>query len=566
MSGADRSPVNDATVCVVGAGPAGALLAHRLAADGIDVVMLEAGPRFDRESRVERMEKGLRPAYASVDVWKMGGERDRYTNSGKVTYPLNTRRVKGIGGSTLAWGGRLNRLHEKDFEMESRYGIATDWPISYDDLRPYYAAAERALGVSGPDETPFGPPREEAPPMDAFPPSHSDALFAEACDRLGIAMHRTMFAINSESYDGRAPCQGWGTCTPVCPSGAKYSADHHVRKAESEGATIIDRAAVQRLEHGPDGERAERAVYATPDGTTHEQSAETFVLAAGGVEIPRLLLLSTSDEYPDGLANSSGLVGRYFMERPTCGITGRIDHETRQHLIGFGTSISQQFYEYGPDSETPPGSVKLQFSNIRGPRPSDVALYQDDLVGSVRDALGEPLDPGGWGALGEAVFSGAQWGDELLETIRAAYGTSIGVSAAVEGIPRRRNRITLDHSRTDPHGIPVPSVSWTPSSFAAATMDRAFEIMDEVMDELGADVKDRSRYRNWEGIGHHMGTTRMGEDPARSVVNPDCLTHDLENLYVASSSVFVTSGAVQPTLTIAALSLRLADHLRRRLR
>jgi len=305
-------------------------------------------------------------------------------------------------------------------------------------------------------------------------------------------------------------------------------------------------------------------VYATPDGTVHRQSAGSFVLAAGGVAIPRLLLLSASDRYPDGLANSSGLVGRYFMERPTCGITARIGGDTRQHLLGFGTSISQAFYDYGPDSETPPGSVKLQFSNISGPRPSDVALRQGGLVESARGVLGDPLDPGNWGAVGDVVFEGAHWGDELLETIRTAYGNGLRVSAAVEGVPRRENRITLDRSRTDRYGAPVPDVSWTPSEFAATTMDRAFEIMDDVLDALDADVEQRSRSRNWKGIGHHMGTTRMGETPEASVVDPDCRTHDLENLYVASSSVFVTSGAVQPTLTIAALSLRLADYLEER--
>ncbi|NHN46536.1 GMC family oxidoreductase [Halostella sp. JP-L12] len=562
----DRTPVSDPDVCIVGAGPAGALLAHRLATAGIDVVVLEAGPRFDFDERLERMEKALRPAHPPTDVWEMGGDRDRYTNSGEVVYPLNTRRVKGIGGSSLAWGARLSRFHEKDFEMGSRYGLATDWPISYDDLQPYYAEAERALGVAGPADNPFSPPRENPPPMDAFAPSYADSLFAEACESLDITMHRTLFAINSESYDGRSACQGYGTCSPVCPSGAKYSADHHIAKAEAAGATVIDRAAVQRLKHDATGERIERAVYATPTGETYIQSAETFVLAAGGVEIPRLLLLSRSDEYPDGLANSSGLVGKYFMERPTCGVTARIDKPTRQHLIGFGTSSTHQFYDYDEDASPPPGSFKIEFKNIRGPRPSDVALTQQNILYSLQSAFGDPFDADKWSDVGEAAFVGDEWGDDLLDTIQSAYGNHIGLSAAVEGIPRRENQITLDSSRTDDHGNPVPNVSWTPSSFAKETMDRAFEVMDDILDALDADVLSRTRYRNWKGIGHHMGTTRMSEDPEAGVVDPDCRTHEIENLYIASSSVFVTSGALQPTLTIAALALRLADKLEGELR
>jgi choline dehydrogenase-like flavoprotein len=395
--------------------------------------------------------------------------------------------------------------------------------------------------------------------MDAFPPSHSDSLFADACERVGITMHRTLFAINPEPYDGRSECLGYGTCSPVCPSGARYSADHHAANAEAAGATIVDRAAVQRLEHGPEGRRVERAVYATPDGAEHVQSADTFVLAAGGVEIPRLLLLSRSSRYPDGLANSSGLVGRYFHEHPVCGITARIDEPTRQHLLGFGTSATHQFYDHEREN-APPGSFKIEFENISGPRPSDVALAQRDVLYSLRSAFGDPLSDS-WADVGESVFTGDQWGDELLETVRDSYGTSIGLTAAVEDLPQVANRITLDRSRTDDNGNPVPNIAWSPSPYAEATMERAFEVMDGILDALDAEVRSRRRHRNRKGIAHQMGTTRMGEDPEESVVDPNCRTHDLENLFVASSSVFVTGGALQPTLTIAALALRLADHL-----
>ena len=175
MSGSpiDRTPVRNADVCVVGAGPAGALVADRLAADR-DVVVLDAGPRFDPADRLARQERAIRPSYGRPDVWDVGGERDAHANSGERAYPLNHARVKGVGGSTLHWQGMVMRLHEADFNSETERGVGEDWPIEYADLRPYYAAAERELGVAGASDNPYAPPREEPHPMSAFEPSYSD--------------------------------------------------------------------------------------------------------------------------------------------------------------------------------------------------------------------------------------------------------------------------------------------------------------------------------------------------------------------------------------------------------
>ena len=139
----DRQPTDDADVCVIGAGPAGALIAHRLAVAGHDVVVLEAGPRFDPADRLEQMDDALRPAHGRTDIWGMGGPRDAFTSGGERHYPLNHARVKGVGGSTLHWQGMVMRLHERDFEMQTRYGLGVDWPLDYDDLRP-------GMAVDGP--------------------------------------------------------------------------------------------------------------------------------------------------------------------------------------------------------------------------------------------------------------------------------------------------------------------------------------------------------------------------------------------------------------------------------
>ena len=526
MTQMDRTPTENADVCVVGAGPAGAIVADRLAAAGHEVVVLEAGPRFDPEEREQRMERHLRPG-DDTPIWGMGGPRDAYESSGERFYPLNAARVKGVGGSTLHWQGMVMRLHEQDFRLDSELGVAADWPIEYGDLQPYYAAAEDALSVAGASDNPFAPPREEPHPLPAFPPSHSDSLFADACEELGIATHSVPNARNSEPYDGAAGCAGYGTCKPVCPSGAKYTAERHIARAEAAGARVIDRAPVQRLVHDDAGRRVEAAVYATPDGTEHRQAARSVVLACGGVENVRLLLLSDSEAYPDGLANSSGLVGRHFMDHCFAGAGGRIDRPTRQNHVGFNTTECHALY----DGTDPLPGVKLEFLNYAGPSPVTQALGAED------------------------------WGDTLLDDLRDAYGTHLAVGGLVEQFPNAENRITLDRSTTDDHGNPVPKVRWSVGPRTRAAIERANEVQVAVLEELGAEV-------DWvvgpDATGpafHHMGTTRMGTDPAESVVAPDCRTHDLDNLWIAGSSVFPTGGAMNPTLTIAALSCRLADRL-----
>ncbi|RAW45399.1 GMC family oxidoreductase [Halorubrum sp. 48-1-W] len=519
----DRTPVPNADVCVVGAGPAGALVADRLAVDR-EVVVLDAGPRFDPADRLARQERAIRPAYDRPDVWDVGGERDAHANSGERFYPLNHARVKGIGGSTLHWQGMVMRLHEDDFNSGTARGVGPDWPIDYDDLRPYYAEAERELGVAGASDNPYAPPREEPHPMPAFEPSYSDSLFAEACEELGIDMHSVPNARNSEPYDDRSPCVGYGTCQPVCPSGAKYDATVHIGRAESAGATVIDRAPVQSLEH--DADRVTAAVYATPDGTERRQEADAFVLACGGVETPRLLLLSDSEAYPNGLANTSGHVGEFFMDHLFAGAGGTLDEPTRQNHVGFYTSGCDGFYDDADEGQAP---FKLEFFNYAGPSPVEMALSGDD------------------------------WGDDLLERLRAGYGNHVAMGALVEQLPRADSYVTLDPERTDDHGNPVPEIHWSVGDRALDTIARANEVQVAVLEELGAEVEWVAGPDATGPAYHHMGTTRMSDDPAGGVVDPNCRTHDLDNCWIASSSVFPTGGAMNPTLTIAALALRVGD-------
>lgn len=525
-SPARHSPRPAADVCVIGAGPAGALTAARLARRGHSVVVLEAGPRFEPADRLDRMRRDIRPAHDPSSIWETGGDRDAFTSAGPDYYPVNRARVKGVGGTTLHWQGMVMRLHERDFEKHTRDGVGEDWPIDYADLQSFYAEAERELDVAGAADNPFDPPRDQPYPLPAFPPSYSDSLFAEACEALEIATHSVPNARNSEPTDGRSACVGYGTCQPVCPSGAKYVATRHIEEAETHDAQVIDRAPVQRINHNSAGTSIESVTYATPTGNTFEQEARHFVLAAGGLETPRLLLLSKSSECPNGVANSSGLVGRYFFDHLFAGAGGIVSQPTRQNHIGFNTMESHQFYD---SDSTDVDAIKLEFFNYAGPSPVEIALQAD------------------------------HWGDDLLATLKDAYGSRLGIGALVEQAPRRDSYVTLDHSKTDDHGNPVPEVHWSIGARERTTIRRANTIQHQILDELGAKVTWTVGPADTGPAFHHMGTTRMGVDPAASVVNPRLRTHDHRNLWIVSSSVFVTGGAMNPTLTIAALALRAAD-------
>jgi choline dehydrogenase-like flavoprotein len=289
---------------------------------------------------------------------------------------------------------------------------------------------------------------------------------------------------------------------------------------------------VTRLEHDDDGNRITAAVYETPDGTEYRQTAEQFVVAGGAIETPRLLLLSASEEYPDGLANTSGQVGRNLMDHISVLLYAEVEAETRQRYIGFNTTTSQQFYDH---EEPLPGSFQIDFNNFGGPRP-------------IRDAL-----------------ANGEWGDELFEQVDDSYGNSLVMFSLVEQLPYEDNRVTLDHSKTDDHGNPVPEIDWEVKDHEIQTGDYAGNVMADIVGELDPTFVYKSDPRQPFFPSHPAGTTRMGTDPEESVVTPQCRTHDLENCYIASSSVFVTAGATNPTLTIGALALRTADHIDERL-
>ncbi len=520
-----------ADVCIIGAGLAGGVMAYELASRGLKVVVLEAGPRHSPEARVDAMRELLE---SGKDPWAPElPERDVYTNDGEIAYPLERARVKAVGGSTLRWGGLALRFHETDFQMKSLYGLAEDWPIRYADLEPFYGKAELALGVAGTADNPFAPYRTTNYPLPGFPYNYDDRHFQNACNKLGILMHHVPWARNSIPFQDGPACMAFATCGNygICPISAQYTSERHIRLAEKTGnASVIPNANVRRIQTDK-LRRVNHVVYATPDKTQHEQSARTFVLCAHAIESARLLLLSASAQFPQGLANGSGMVGKNFMDHLYFAVDARLKEPVFPHRIGFHTAESHQFIPTGKRDET--GTIKLEFE-VTGPTPADVAR---------RSGL---------------------WGKALAEEIRQSFGHHLRISLETEQLPDERNTITLDPHIKDHFGDAAPRITYSLGEYERDTAVKGIAMGERIFDAMGVEEITRGGRDSIERMNfgkHHMGTCRMGIDPATSVVNPDLRAHEVENLFVVGSSVFVTGGSVQPSLTIAALAIRAAEFI-----
>ena len=517
----------DADVGIVGAGAAGGVLAFELARRGVRVVVLESGPRHDFAHRPDYVRRYLK----HQNPWETSPrDLDRHTVGGVTPYRLAGQRVRGVGGSTLHWEGYAFRLHTSDFRMRSLYGIADDWPISYSDLEGYYGAAERMLGVAGTDDESLASPRSTPFPLPPFPFSHSDRLFAPACTALGVAFNHMPQARNSLAYGGRSQCRACSTCA-VCPTGAKASTDLMlIPQAEATGnARIVPEATVLRLETDRSGQ-VSAAVYAGRDRVPQRLTARVFVVAAGAVETARLLLLSTSRDFPAGLANRSGLVGKFFMSHPSMDIVGRARENVYPYRIGFSTAMSRQF-AIERDRGTR-GAFLLEFLNSAGPTPERLAV------------------------------SNGEWGEALRRRVREEFGRALGIRVYVEQLPDRGNSVSLNARTRDYFDTPIPHLHYGIGRYERGALDDARAVASKILASMG--VTD-IRSSNLSFAGHQIGTHRMGTDPQGSVVDVNLRVHDVPNLYLVGSGCFVTASASPPTLTIVALAIRTAEHIAARL-
>lgn len=527
MKNAGRKHAPD--VCIVGAGLTGGLMAYELARRGLKVVVLEAGPHYNLQDRSAYMKELVLgriqgPAFAS-DL----PERDVYTNSGEVEYPVNELRVKAVGGSTLHWGGQALRFLESDFRLKTLYGIAEDWPISYDELEPFYTKAERALGVAGAADSPFASRRGADFPLPVFPFSAGDKIFQDACHKIGIVMHSLPWARNSVPYQNRPACAAFATCGTygICPIAAQYTSENHLALAVATGnAKIIANANVVRLLTDKQ-KRVKGAVYRDRNKKEYEQKAGIFVLAAHTVETARLLLLSESGQFPGGLANGSGMVGKNFMEHQAIGVSGVHKQKVFPYRIGFPTAGSMQFCN--PKNRHETAGIKLEFQNYRSPAPFEIAAMSGN------------------------------WGKALAEEIRDSFGHQLTVEAMFEQLPTPENSVSLDPTLRDYFGDPAPRITYSFGAYEKNSRETTIKLARQVLSATGVESIDKEvQY----GFGAHpMGTCRMGDDSDTSVVNRNLRAHEVSNLYVVGSSVFTTGSSLQPSLTIAALAIRAAERI-----
>ncbi len=515
-------------VCIIGAGLVGGLMAYELASRGLKVVVLEAGPRYSLEERIAYMQDIVFGRIPGEPFASNFPERDVYTSVGEVNYPVNVLRAKAVGGSTLHWGGEALRFIASDFQMKSLYGIADDWPITYDEIESYYTKAERALGVAGVADNPFASPRSADFPLPPFPYSVTDKLFEEACRKLGIKVHHVAWARNSKPYNGRPVCAAFATCGThrICPIAAQYTSEAHIALAEASGkVTVIANASVVRLTTDSRG-RIASAIYMNREKKESQQKARIFVVAAHAVETARLMLLSESSRFPDGLANGSGMVGRNFMERPAVGISSVIKDDVFPYRIGFHTLETHQFCD--PKNRHELGGIKMACVDNTGPTPYSLAA------------------------------SSGNWGQGLADEIRRSFGHTIEAVASVEQLPNPKNRITLDPKLRDYFGDPAPRINYSFDVYEKATLAAGAKLCRDILTAVGGEISDNEDHGF---AGHPMGTCRMGDDPNTSVVDRNLQAHEVRNLYVVGSSVFVTGSSLQPSLTIAALAIRAAEFI-----
>jgi choline dehydrogenase-like flavoprotein len=442
-----------------------------------------------------------------------------------------------VGGTTWHWLGTALRHLPNDFRLASTYGVGVDWPIGYDELEPWYGAAEHALGVAGDSGIDLGSPRSTGYPMPPIPMTYLDRQVAAAAATLGLVVQSTPQARNSLDFDGRPACCGNSSCVPICPVGAKYDAAVHVAKAERAGARLIENAVVARLEPADNG-RIGVAVFRRPDATEDQAIATIFVLAAHAIESPKLLLMSRGTTYPHGLANSSGQVGRNLMDHPA--------------QLSWALSRNPVWPYRGP----------LETSGIEN--------YRDGQFRREHAAFRIPVGNDGWTWPGLApprlaeqlIEQGIR--ENLDKRIRDQVSRQLRLVSLVEQLPDAQNRIIPDFDHRDSFGVPRPRISYRIDDYTRRGMEAGRKMHEQVFAAMGASAIQHGG--SHEGAGHIMGTLRMGADEKTSVVNADLRAHDHPNLFVVGSAVFPSGATANPTLTIAALSLRCAKAIEQTVR
>lgn len=527
----DFSP---ADVLIIGAGASGATAAWNLAETKMRIVCLEQGgwtnpsnyPTTGRdwESRAQ--------SDFSINPNRRQQPGDYPVNDDDS--PIKIANFNGVGGGTVLYAGHYPRFHPSDFKVKSLDGVADDWPIDYGDLEPFYAENDRITGVSGLAGDPAYPAKQSL--MPPLPMGKSGQKLAEGFNQLGWHWWPSDSAIATQPYNGRDQCINLGACIYGCAQGAKASTDiTYWPEAVRAGVELRTWCRVKEINVGDDG-LASGVTYFDEDGVEQFQPAHVVIMACNGVGTPRILLNSVSKQFPDGLANSSGLVGKNLMLHPYASIQGVFEEPLDGYRGPHDSIWSQEFYETGEERDFIRG---FTYETTRG-------------RGLVATAL-------------TGVHSGRiPWGAGHHDAYRKLHNRIAGMVAICEDLPEEHNSVTLDPSIKDAHGIPAPKMTYSISDNSQKMLDFAVARATETLRAAGAtDVIIELPLAS--GGWHLMGTARMGKDPQKSVVNEWGRSHDVKNLFIVDGSIFVTSAGVNPTRTIQTLALYITDQIKKRL-
>ncbi len=504
---------DDSVVVIVGSGAGGGTLGNELAQKGIKVVILEAGARVENQDFIN-------DEWASFVqlAWK-----DTRTTSGTwrvhQDFPnLPAWIVKAVGGSTVHWAGASLRFQEHEFKTRTTYGALPganllDWPITLAELEPYYTKAEDKMGVTRTNNIP------------GLPGNNNFKVLEAGAKKIGYKeVHTGRMAINSEPRDGRGSCQQIGFCFQGCKSGAKWSTLYtEIPKGEATGKLEVrPNAMAVKIEHDASG-KVTGVVYMDGSGALQRQKARVVAVAGNSLESPRLLLNSASAMFPDGLANSSGQVGRNYMRHMTGSVYGVFERPVHMYR---GTTMA--------------GIVRDEAK--MDPSRGFVGGYELETLSLGLPFMAAFLDPGAWGR----SFTSA------LDD----YANMAGMWIVGEDMARETNRVTLDPVVKDKNGMPVASVHFDDHPNDVAMRQHAYQQGAAIYDAVGA---VRTFPTPPYPSTHNLGTNRMSEKPRDGVLNKYGQTHDVKNLFVSDGSQFTSGAACNPTLTIVSLAIRQAD-------
>lgn len=531
---------------IIGSGPGGAPFAWKLASKGMNVLILEAGPRYnpftayaldqqDWETKGFPYKKKIKytfgkqqrldPSYNYLKSWnKANGELNR----SKKRYYHQYQQVSGVGGTTLHYQGEAHRLNENAFRMKTLYGEAVDWPIDYKDLEPYYTQVEKIIGVAGPDKVPYRP-RSEPFPLKPHKLSYASQLIEKGCKKEGIKLDVNPVAILSNVYRDAPPCNYCNGCVWGCPRKDKGSVDvTFIPLAEDTGTCeILTYAYASRIEvENKEGKKKVTGVsYFDRAGKEHFIKSDYVAVACGAVQTPRILLNSD--------INHNNLVGKNFME--TTFYEAIAMHPDRLDSYR-GMPLDSVIWDWNnPDPERGfPGGLRL-------------SATVGSAIGPINYAL--------------RYFDG--WGDDFVKGMDEWFGHAMGVVGIAEFFPNEDTFVSLDPKAKDEYGLPLAQIQ----SFLGEAELESLAFMQKtskaILEASGAGeiVESVSTYDYFIAT-HVFGTCRMGNDPESSVVDSSLRFHGIPNLLVTDASVFPTSGGGEsPSLTIEALSLRAADLL-----